>query len=78
MQEQLAAERARTDALLRRGKPWPLRDVLMSLRKATEHLMHDHACDAHWYECVMAANAEVPVLISALDTILFERACDPR
>lgn len=38
------------DAALGNGQPWPLVDVIRRLGDAAEHLLQDHACDAHGYE----------------------------
>jgi len=75
-ESELAAERARIDALTRYDRVWPLRDVLLCLQKATSHLMVDHSCDAHGYESICAAADVVPELLRALDVILLERASD--
>ena len=43
------------DPLTGTGTPWPLRDVLLKLADAAEHLREVHDCDAHGYEEVMEA-----------------------
>jgi len=35
--------------------PWPLPDVLKKLADAADHLLNDHACDAHGHEGLMQA-----------------------
>lgn len=30
--------------------PWPLRDVVAALVRATDHLLDYHACDTHGHE----------------------------
>jgi hypothetical protein len=37
-------------ALLREDQPYSLRETLLHLVQSTEHLLHDHSCDAHGYE----------------------------
>jgi hypothetical protein len=37
------------------GEPWPLRDVLVRLADAAEHLLRDHDCDTHGYEGIKEA-----------------------
>lgn len=43
------------DPLTGTGTPWPLRDVLLKLADAADHLRTVHDCDAHGYEEVMEA-----------------------
>jgi hypothetical protein len=46
--------RAVDDAVLVEGPesdgPWPLRDVLVKLADAADHLLNNHDCDGHGYE----------------------------
>ncbi len=63
------AEKAEADAaaIVGMDSPWPLRDVLVNLAKAVDHLLQDHACDAHGYESVVAARAEVARYVGMID-----------
>lgn len=55
--ESLRHDRARLREALDSGlgSPWPPRDVVAKLVGAVDHLLKDHACDAHGYESVMQA-----------------------
>jgi hypothetical protein len=64
-------ERAeRLKAVLMMDAAYSLRDVLLQLSVAAEHLLGDHACDQHGHEGVRDAQAAAAIGIARIDAAL--------
>lgn len=48
-------------------QPWTLKDILLKLTDATDHLLMDHGCDAHGYEEVNGAQREAKKLLLLIE-----------
>jgi hypothetical protein len=65
-EEMLEKAEAKLESLTRMGTPWPLRDVLVKLVSATDHLLGDHGCDGHGYEEVSRARDVAKLIMEVL------------
>lgn len=70
-QKMLAAEQGRPEGAARIGMdtPWPLTACVHRLCDAADHLLHDHNCDTHGYEEVIAARDAARGHIAALEAM---------
>lgn len=56
------------EKILRRNHPWPLKDILLRLIDAVEHLQESHSCDRHGYELDEVAVCEGRKIVKELDS----------
>jgi hypothetical protein len=68
VEKDAAALRAKVEAVLRMGTPWPLESVLNHLVDAIDHLFDDHSCDANHHEVWKAARNQAQEIIAIIAT----------
>lgn len=62
----IAVLKARVALLEAIDTPYPLTEILGHFIKASDHLLHDHSCDAHGYEVLGGATEAARAMLGKL------------